>query len=836
MLTGYGLGILRGGSLYDATGTDVMRDTQRDFWIYFGGSASHNNEDALSLGIEAYGIGMTSDLGYPEATGSDPNRYQWQNPTVSHNTVVVDEMSSLKGTQPHKPLHFYATDSKVKVIDIDGSTAYTQTDEYQRTVVMIDYDAEVSYGIDFFKVRGGDDHLYSFHANSITNPASSENLTFKAQAGGTYAGPTVPFGEDPYTNSSSQYTILKYPLGYTWLYDIHRADNPKVSEFWLDYEIKDYRKLSRNGTMDTHLRMTMVNDFEVDEVSLANGMPPRTAGNLKYVDHFEYMLVRRKGDDLNTLFTTVIEPYNGERYVKSITGVDIAVAADSTKQPGEYDIAKAVKVEFENGRIDYVVYTQDRDVKYEISDSTNGISFSFRGIVGVYTVNGDLVNTYSYVNDGDMIGEGENLIEGLDAAVAGTVTDFQRELSFKNWIDVELDRDLTEAEVENLTDRMLVAEFGVHGNAAYWIRGAEKTGERSARLDIGGITVIDGYEDYASGSDEYTYDLSVGRKFEIPMSYEDLHAPIFDEISDGISANVGSSMSMRVNATAEDGSDITYSARTLPRGASFDPETQIISWKPSASQIGDNLFAIDATDESGRTSTVYFTVKTYGSTSGGGGGGATTTTPNKPITPDEPDTPENPETPSTGYEGEEENVRFIDLGNHAWAADSINSLADEGIIKGTSANTYSPGNNITRADFAILLVRAFEKESDNTENFADVSETDYFAKELAIARNTGMVSGVGDNKFAPRQSIKRCDMMLMVYRVLKDSDTLVGADIIRPQYADFDSVPDYAKEAVSALISAGLVNGKNNLIAPNDNTTRAEVAVLLKRVLEFVEK
>ena len=51
------------------------------------------------------------------------------------------------------------------------------------------------------------------------------------------------------------------------------------------------------------------------------------------------------------------------------------------------------------------------------------------------------------------------------------------------------------------------------------------------------------------------------------------------------------------------------------------------------------------------------------------------------------------------------------------------SLADEGIIKGTSENTFSPASNITRADFAILLVRAFKLESENTENFADVSMT-----------------------------------------------------------------------------------------------------------------
>ena len=296
-------------------------------------------------------------------------------------------------------------------------------------------------------------------------------------------------------------------------------------------------------------------------------------------------------------------------------------------------------------------------------------------------------------------------------------------------------------------------------------------------------------------------------------------------------------MTLKIDAESPLGKAVAYEGTTIPRNATFDGETGILTWKPTSAQIGDNHFAITARDIDGRESTIHFNIKVYGSTTGGaGGGGGETTKPQTPPVSGNPDTPDTPTTPTIPSTDGASDVRFIDLGNHAWAADSINALAAEGIIKGTSENTYSPGANITRADFAILLVRAFEKESDNTENFSDVSESDYFAKELAIARNTGLVGGIGDNKFAPRDNIKRCDMMLMVYRVLKDSDTLVGADIIRPQYEDFDSVPDYAKEAVSTLIGAGLVNGKNNLIAPNDNTTRAEVVVLLKRVLEFVEK
>ena len=184
-------------------------------------------------------------------------------------------------------------------------------------------------------------------------------------------------------------------------------------------------------------------------------------------------------------------------------------------------------------------------------------------------------------------------------------------------------------------------------------------------------------------------------------------------------------------------------------------------------------------------------------------------------------------------------MRFVDLGAHTWAADSINALADEGIIKGTSENTFSPAANITRADFALLLVRAFKLESENTENFADVAASDYFAPELAIARNTGIVNGIGDNKYAPRNTITRQDMMTIVYRAL-NSLPLEGK--VAPEatdevsYPDFASVAEYAKDAVKALIASGLVNGKSGKIAPTDYTTRAEVAVLIKRILNYIAK
>ncbi|MBQ4315950.1 MAG: S-layer homology domain-containing protein, partial [Oscillospiraceae bacterium] len=66
-------------------------------------------------------------------------------------------------------------------------------------------------------------------------------------------------------------------------------------------------------------------------------------------------------------------------------------------------------------------------------------------------------------------------------------------------------------------------------------------------------------------------------------------------------------------------------------------------------------------------------------------------------------------------------------------------------------------------------------------------------------------------------------------------DRRMAVDEVLSQYHDFTTVADYAREAVSALIGAGLVNGKNGLIEPTDFTTRAEVAVLLRRILEYTK-
>ena len=836
MLTGYGFSVLRYGDLIP--GANGGSDLRGDAWMYHGRVGGHGHNDALQLGIDAYGFNFGPDLGYPEATGYDPNRLQWCSQTISHNTVSVNGESQI-GAVGGTPLHFDDA-GKVQVMDVDFPEVYSDTDIYRRTVVSVEASSDVSYTVDFFRIKGGKEHTYSFHTQSY-NGYTTDDLELVPQVDadgnfvGTYAGADVPLGPDPNTLLTTGSYELKYTRGYTWLDNVQRATNLDDGNFSVNFKQTDFRRSVKNAS-GLNLKFTALNDWTPSQVGFATGYAPNTSSN-KMIPGLDYMLIHRKGKNLDTLFTSVLQPYNGEEYIASMESVAVEIKEGRKSKD---DVAKAVKVVLKNGRTDYVIYSTNNQVLYTIDGK-----FDFRGVIGVYSLSAEGENIYAYVNDGDVIGDTTGM-----AALSGTVADFSAELTSDNYITVALDGEY-EFDVEDLAMKYVYVD-NVHSNqnGAYRIVSAEKVGENVV-LNLGDVSLVKNYIDNSNPEKGYVFNVQKGQTLRIPMNTVLNDAPVIAPVSDGITASAGSAISVKLRAESPlDGKSVTYKAITLPRGATLDEASGTVTWKPDSSQLGENGFVIAAVDEDGRESSVSFVVDVYGSTSGGGGGSSVPTTPKpdnsqtipstKPDADKKDETTTTPETPSEP--SVDSKVRFIDLGSYAWAADAINALADDGIIKGTSENTFSPAANITRADFAILLVRAFELASESEENFADVSSSDYFAKELAVARNTGLVNGIGDNKFAPRNNISRQDMMVIVYRAMQKiaPEKLVKAELVdetalSKTYNDYALIADYAKEAVSVLSQMQLVNGKSGRVAPTDNTTRAEVAVLIKRILDFVK-
>ena len=179
---------------------------------------------------------------------------------------------------------------------------------------------------------------------------------------------------------------------------------------------------------------------------------------------------------------------------------------------------------------------------------------------------------------------------------------------------------------------------------------------------------------------------------------------------------------------------------------------------------------------------------------------------------------------------------FTDLGNHAWAKDSIYLLKGKGIINGISATEFAPGNNIKRGDFILILVRMLGLEGEVTENFADVHADSYYYNAIGIAKAAGIAKGDGEN-FRPEDTITRQDLITLAYRAFLAKGYITAAEdrSSLDGFVDKDLIADYAADAMASMVKAGIIKGSDNGgVNPVGNATRAEVAVMCARLVALM--
>ncbi|WP_312832016.1 S-layer homology domain-containing protein [Sedimentibacter saalensis] len=183
-------------------------------------------------------------------------------------------------------------------------------------------------------------------------------------------------------------------------------------------------------------------------------------------------------------------------------------------------------------------------------------------------------------------------------------------------------------------------------------------------------------------------------------------------------------------------------------------------------------------------------------------------------------------------------VSFNDVASGAWYKNAVDFIAARGITTGTGGNSFSPDAKLTRGQFVVLLMNAYgisperAKEFDHIGQFNDAGNT-YYTDYLLVAKDLGIVNGIGNNLFAPEKEITRQEMFVMLYNALKVIDEIPAAinSVKLTDFNDEANAADWANEALSALIKAGVVAGNNNNLYPTATTTRAEIAQVLYNLL-----
>lgn len=174
---------------------------------------------------------------------------------------------------------------------------------------------------------------------------------------------------------------------------------------------------------------------------------------------------------------------------------------------------------------------------------------------------------------------------------------------------------------------------------------------------------------------------------------------------------------------------------------------------------------------------------------------------------------------------------FVDMPDD-WSTSAIENAVANGLLTGSGGYVY-PNDNMTRAEMATIMVRACGATNDaDISAFTDVSTDDWFYSSMSKAVAMGAFNG-SDNKLNPDNNITRQEAFVVLSRVFAlDVNDDVDTSVI-DSFKDGDSVADWAKSGVAAIISKGYVGGADGQLNPTANITRAEFAVVMDRLVKY---
>lgn len=171
---------------------------------------------------------------------------------------------------------------------------------------------------------------------------------------------------------------------------------------------------------------------------------------------------------------------------------------------------------------------------------------------------------------------------------------------------------------------------------------------------------------------------------------------------------------------------------------------------------------------------------------------------------------------------------FKDITKH-WAQKDITYLTNQGIIKGRDSDNFAPDASITRAETVTLLARIFSWDNElNNNPFIDVPPDYWAIKPILGAYNHNIVRGTENNKFSPENNLTRAQLAVLIQRAFNFNTSTVNT-------TNFTDVPAnyWAYKEIMILKQYGFMVGRtNNHFAPDEFVTRAEIAALLTRILK----
>lgn len=175
---------------------------------------------------------------------------------------------------------------------------------------------------------------------------------------------------------------------------------------------------------------------------------------------------------------------------------------------------------------------------------------------------------------------------------------------------------------------------------------------------------------------------------------------------------------------------------------------------------------------------------------------------------------------------------FPDVPNGYWASCDITKLAMNDVVVGYPDRMFKPSRNISRAEFATILIKGFNKEdcASTTHAFRDVPSHHWANSMIGQAVHENLLKGYPNGLFKPSNPVTRAEVMCAIAKALPCEIDQCKASEILSKYCDGKTVPAWAQIPIAKALDQGILNNtpNPNLIAPFKDATRADVASMMQ--------
>ena len=187
-------------------------------------------------------------------------------------------------------------------------------------------------------------------------------------------------------------------------------------------------------------------------------------------------------------------------------------------------------------------------------------------------------------------------------------------------------------------------------------------------------------------------------------------------------------------------------------------------------------------------------------------------------------------------------IAFPDVNSDHWAAAEIKLLSEQGVIVGYPDGTFKPDDNVTRAEFAAMAIRALNQHHTKVVqpvNFTDVTVDHWAYEDIQKALYFDLISYEKEGElFRPDDSVSRAESMAVAVNALTTETISLekAKSVLAKRYIDAHTVPEWflipaGKAEILGMIVVIPSAEKASLEAERP-ATRAEVAAILFKMME----